>query len=66
MYECFHCGARAVIWDADFDSEDYGYEPGGIVHVCHCCNCGAEITYLLPGLEDGGNEDERESNMGSV
>jgi hypothetical protein len=33
MYECFHCGARAVIWDADFDSEDYGYEPGGIVHV---------------------------------
>lgn len=29
MYECFHCLSRSVIWDADFDTEDYGYEPGG-------------------------------------
>lgn len=26
MYECFHCGARAVIWDCDFDFEDFGYK----------------------------------------
>ena len=26
MYECFHCGARAVIWDSDFDFADFGYD----------------------------------------
>ena len=31
MYECFHCGHRAVIWDCDFSYEDYGYEGDGIV-----------------------------------
>lgn len=40
MYECFHCGPRSVIWDSDFSFEDFGYEGEGIVHVCHCCNCG--------------------------
>lgn len=47
MYECFHCGARAVIWDADFTFEDYGLEGEGIVHHCHCANCGAEIEYYV-------------------
>lgn len=47
MYECFHCGEKAVIWDADFDTEDYGFEPGGIVNACHCTNCGAEILYII-------------------
>lgn len=55
MYECFHCGERAVIWGADFDSEDYGYEPGGIVHTLTCSNCGAEITYLI--MPDNENKD---------
>lgn len=48
MYQCFHCGKMAVIWDADFDSEDYGYEQDGIIHECHCTNCGAMITYFIP------------------
>lgn len=56
MYECFHCGARAVVWDADFDTEDYGYEPGGIVHNCHCACCGADITYII--WPDTDEEDE--------
>ena len=30
MYECFHCGTKSVIWDSDFDFEDYGYEGKGI------------------------------------
>lgn len=47
MYECFHCGTRSVIWDSDFDFEDYGYEGEGIVQCCHCTNCGAEIFYLI-------------------
>ena len=55
MYECFHCGKIAVIWDNDFDFEDMGYEREGIVHVCHCTNCGAEIEYKV---KTGDSEDE--------
>ncbi len=51
MYECFHCCEKAVIWDADFTFEDYGYEGDGLIHVCHCTNCGAEIEYRIP-LDD--------------
>jgi hypothetical protein len=47
MFECFHCGARLVIWDADFTFEDYGIPGDGIIHECHCENCGAEITYYI-------------------
>ena len=47
-YECFHCLSQGVIWDADFDFEDFGYEGEGIVHICHCANCGAEIEYRIP------------------
>lgn len=54
MYECFHCGAKAVIWDADYDYSDYGYEGTGIIHECHCANCGAQITYAI---DIGGDED---------
>lgn len=48
MYECFHCGERAVIWDNDFTYEDYCLEGDGIVHACHCASCGADITYYVP------------------
>ena len=48
MYECFNCGCRSVVWQSDFDAEDYGYEEPGIVHECHCENCGAQITYFVP------------------
>lgn len=47
MYECFNCGERAVICDNDFSFEDFGYEGEGIVHICHCTNCGAEIEYRI-------------------
>ena len=52
VYECFHCGERAVIWDSDFSFDDMGYEGDGIVHICHCTNCGAEIEYMIPFEED--------------
>lgn len=48
MYQCFHCGEYAVIWQADFDFDDYGYDGEGIVQVCKCTNCGAEIEYRIP------------------
>ena len=47
MYECFHCGEKSVIWDADFDFADYGEEGEGVIHHCHCTNCGAEIDYYI-------------------
>lgn len=46
MYECFHCGFRAVIWNGDFDLEDCGYEGVGVVHYCTCTHCGAKIEYV--------------------
>ena len=52
MYECFHCGSKSVVWDSDFDSEDYGYLREGIIHACHCSNCGAIITYFIPTEEE--------------
>lgn len=47
MYECFHCGFRSVIWNGDFDFEDYGYEGEGIIHTLTCQHCGAEIEYAI-------------------
>lgn len=48
MFECFNCLHRTVIWDCDYDYSDYGYEGNGIVHICHCTHCGAEIEYDCP------------------
>lgn len=60
MYQCFHCLTNGVIWDSDFDFEDFGYEGEGVVHICHYVNCGAEIEYRVPcgteGDEDGEND----------
>lgn len=47
MYECFHCLARAVAWQNDFTFEDFGIEGEGVVHICECANCGAEIEYYV-------------------
>ena len=52
MYQCFHCGNKSVVWDSDFDFEDFCYEGEGIVHVCHCSNCGADIEYDIPMLAE--------------
>ena len=52
MYECFHCLSRSVIWESDFTFEDFGMEGEGLVHVCHCTACGAEIYYYIPIEEE--------------
>lgn len=52
MYECFHRLQKAVVWDNDFDFEDFCYDGEGIVHICHCTNCGAEIEYRIPIPEE--------------
>ena len=59
MYQCFHCDKIAVVWDSDFDFSDLGYEGEGIVHICHCSACGAEIEYRIScEAEDSLNEVE--------
>lgn len=58
MYECFHCGHRSVIWDSDFNFEDFCYEGEGIIHICHCTNCGAEIEYII-STEEGDEYEPR-------
>lgn len=47
MYQCFHCLSDSVIWDCDYDFSDFGYDGEGIVQICHCTNCGAEIEYRI-------------------
>ena len=51
VYECFHCGERAVTWMNDFSFEEYGLLGEGFVHVLQCGNCGAYITYEIPDTE---------------
>lgn len=47
VYQCFHCGGTQVIWDSDFSFEDVGLDGEGIVHFCHCPDCGANIEYYI-------------------
>lgn len=62
MYKCFHCLQKTVSWDSDFNPDEYGYEGEGVVHVLHCSNCGAEITYVI--LDEPEDGDERaDSNV---
>ena len=59
MFECFHCGERAVVWGGDFYPEDYGMEGEGVIHELHCSSCGADIVYYVIEREeeDGGQEE---------
>lgn len=45
---CWFCG-NELIWGADFDTEDYGYDGDGVVASLSCSNCGAmvECAYLV-------------------
>ena len=38
--KCFFCRGQ-LIWQNDFDTEDYGIEDEGIVTVLLCSSCGA-------------------------
>lgn len=59
-YQCFHCGSRSVIWDSDFDYDDYGLDGDGIIHELHCTNCGASITYYIPDENEEDEENEKD------
>ena len=50
--KCPFCGECVLLGKSMAMS--FGYEGEGIVHVCHCTNCGAEIEYRIStGGEDG-------------
>ena len=59
MYQCFHCLHNSVIWDSDYDFDDYGEEGEGVIHECHCTKCGARITYRVLF-----NNDDKEKAIG--
>lgn len=42
---CWHCGGR-LIWGADHDAEDLGYDAQGIVTHLHCSKCNAHVEYV--------------------
>ena len=60
-YQCFHCGSQSVIWDNDHMFDELGYDGYGMVHLCHCMNCGAEIEYRI---ELEGDPDDDASSSG--
>lgn len=62
MYQCFHCLQMTVCWDSDFDFSDYGLEGEGIIHCCHCSNCGAEIEYRIRTDKDEDSENSSEEH----
>lgn len=52
QYNCFHCGQYTVSWDSDFSLEEFYGHGEGLVHVCHCNTCGAEVYYVLEEKDD--------------
>lgn len=47
MYKCSKCGSR-LIWQNDFDYEDYLIEDSeGIVAVYYCCECDLLHEYFI-------------------
>ena len=50
---CWFCGGH-LIWQNDFNTEDYGIEEEGIVTVLTCSDCGAvwEGTQIYEEAEE--------------
>ena len=55
--------SNSVCWSCDYDFEDMGYEGEGIVHICHCANCGAEIEYRIPMNQEEEPEDDNKMTI---
>lgn len=49
--KCWFCG-HELIWQSDFDFEDYGYEGEGIVAVLSCSHCNAYVECMLSFNEE--------------
>ena len=51
---CYYCKGE-VIWDCDYDYEDYGLDGDGIVSNLHCTKCEA-VYVIYSGDKDGSSE----------
>lgn len=63
MYQCFHCMKNSVVWGCDYGFDECGYDGEGIVHVCHCANCGAEIEYRISMQQEEVQEDKNKMTI---
>ena len=45
--KCLNCGSE-LIWQSDFDFEDYGMDGEGIVSVWECPSCGSTNICEIP------------------
>lgn len=56
MYQCIICKGQ-LIWQNDFDFEDYGVDGEGVVSVFQCSNmdCQTEIECYIPCIVDSVN-----------
>ena len=48
---CWHCKAE-LIWNSDFNFEDYGLEGEGIVTHLSCPECPVNVDVFLPTDEE--------------
>lgn len=46
--DCPNCGCNKLIWQSDFDFEDYGYEGQGIVSNYECLECHTRMILEIP------------------
>lgn len=46
MFNCERCNSK-MIWQNDYDAEDYELDADGIVTVYYCPNCDIIHEYLL-------------------
>lgn len=58
MFECTQCGCKTLIWNSDFNAEDYGIESDGIVSCFTCSNedCDVIIHQIELWDEEEGTE----------
>lgn len=52
------------MWQSDFMADECGYDIYGIVHILHCPECGAEVTYVIPMEEEDDGTDESPDRRG--
>ena len=51
MLKCPNCG-HEMIWQSDFDFEDYGMDGKGIVQNFSCPECETDVIVMTPIKEE--------------
>ena len=48
---CAHCGSK-LVWQNDFDFEDFHLEGEGIVSFYDCSGCIASAVFYMPAVKN--------------